>query len=302
MRDLYTTSDGYVSLTSSSDASGLSKGKSIVILGGSTSMGLGASSNENTIAAILQNLMTIDGYEHTVVNAACASYCSWQELIRFALEISHLKPEIVISCSGYNDFMHSSLGDKYSGEWVRNHDRSIEDLADLIINRDKTSNFRHLFNSLKRFPLINAIIRACYKIFSRKNYSAKDLVYEKDKWTFSARPWASDNYVHNMVQINSIVNGYGGNFFTFIQPHPNDNLNSNNHVGEEVRNMYAKYPDMRSAEHAFFDRLAFLIKSHDFIHESPILPAECFVDRVHLSDLGQFQMASFIYAKIRECI
>ena len=67
------------------------------------------------------------------------------------------------------------------------------------------------------------------------------------------RPWASDNYVHNMMQINSIVQGYGGNFFTFIQPQPNDNLNSTNHVGQEVRNMYTKYPDMKLAEHAFFD-------------------------------------------------
>ena len=104
--DLYTTDDGFISLNDTCETSFLGH-NNVVILGGSVAMGLGASSNTKTIASVLNQLFDTSRISLKVVNAACSAYCSWQELIKFSLELSRFRPPVVISISSYNDFtMH----------------------------------------------------------------------------------------------------------------------------------------------------------------------------------------------------
>ena len=71
-------------------------------------MGMGASKNEKTIAAILEKLNKKNNKKYEVLNAACGGYCSWHSVIKLSMELIRLKPDTVIEISGWNDMMHSS--------------------------------------------------------------------------------------------------------------------------------------------------------------------------------------------------
>ena len=112
LNDLYTSNDGFVSLTSSTHKAVDKNKKLVLILGGSVAMGLGASSNENTICANLQALLD-ESYpnQYCVINAACAAYCSWQELLRYTLELSLLCAPLLVSPRGTTLFILLSVID-----------------------------------------------------------------------------------------------------------------------------------------------------------------------------------------------
>src|SRR3990167_6911934 len=79
----------------------------IIILGGSTAFGKGASSNDVTIASYLGKILNekIKGKSFEVYNMAINGYISAQELITFQLHGIDFKPDLVIDINGYNDLV-----------------------------------------------------------------------------------------------------------------------------------------------------------------------------------------------------
>lgn len=79
----------------------------IVMLGGSTVAGDGASSSGTTIAAQLEQFLNAtgdrSGRRYEVVNAGAPGYVSAQESILFDLELVHYAPDMVITLDGWND-------------------------------------------------------------------------------------------------------------------------------------------------------------------------------------------------------
>ena len=106
----------------------------IIILGGSAAMGLGATDNSKTIAAVLEkNLRTkIKEKKISVINAGCGGYSSWDEMIYFLTELILRKPQLVISFTGINDFVMGYIGSKYYKDRTQNSSRSLEDVAEAI--------------------------------------------------------------------------------------------------------------------------------------------------------------------------
>ncbi len=112
---------GYVSNTSDSDTFSFTKASRthrILIYGGSTVQGVGASANEKTIAAQLESILNeryrpaqLKRYE--VINAGIGGFYSTQELLYFTLEGLHYKPDTVVVLDGLNDFH------RIHGEWLK---------------------------------------------------------------------------------------------------------------------------------------------------------------------------------------
>ena len=77
----------------------------IVILGGSTAWGLGASSNDTTVAGKLEALLNEESGPTTyrVMSGAYLGWKSREELIALMEFHHHFDPDLVISLTGYND-------------------------------------------------------------------------------------------------------------------------------------------------------------------------------------------------------
>lgn len=77
----------------------------ILILGGSTAWGLGASSNEKTVAGVLESQLNSRSGNHTyrVMNGAYPGWQSRQELTALMEYYDEFDPDLVIAITGWND-------------------------------------------------------------------------------------------------------------------------------------------------------------------------------------------------------
>jgi len=300
LKDLYTTSDGYVSLDSSNGLAINEKKKLILLLGGSTAMGLGASKNEKTIAAVLQNICdTYDYNKYCVVNCACAAYCSWQELLKFALELSHLSPYYVVSISAWNDFIHSSIGDRYIGRWVRNHDRSIDDLSDSLIGLDENISLRSL---LTRYLSTKELGKRLIK-YAKSRGEKFCLTEDEIRWGyynsgFIFKELAVTNYYHNMRQLSALSCNAGAKFKCFVQPIP-EIEDSDSGASEDLVRMGVIHDNFLQAREQFYTSLRNISFEDDRFHFA-VLSGDKFVDHCHLNDKGQQEMAMLIFEHMVE--
>jgi hypothetical protein len=84
----------------------------VLILGGSTAWGLGASSNEHTVASTLESLLN-EGTEGHVYRVMSGAYLGWQsrnELIALMEYHDRFDPDFVIVLTGYNDLYSLTFG------------------------------------------------------------------------------------------------------------------------------------------------------------------------------------------------
>ena len=81
----------------------------VVLLGGSSMAGSGASSNEQTIGGHLERQLNAsgDGRRYQVINAGVGGFYSPLESIYFMTELVHFQPSVVVVLDGFNDFWHS---------------------------------------------------------------------------------------------------------------------------------------------------------------------------------------------------
>lgn len=88
----------------------------VLVLGGSTVAGWGASGNAGTLPAALGRELG-PGYE--VINGGVAGYFSFQELMFYLADGQNLAPDVVVFYDGWNDFTHRCLIGGYLDEWQR---------------------------------------------------------------------------------------------------------------------------------------------------------------------------------------
>jgi len=84
----------------------------ILLLGGSTAWGLGASSNKATVAGALEAFLNAANGETTfrVMNGAYPGWQSRQELVALMEYYSQFDPDLVVALTGYNDLHVLALG------------------------------------------------------------------------------------------------------------------------------------------------------------------------------------------------
>ncbi|MDO8607005.1 MAG: SGNH/GDSL hydrolase family protein [Phaeospirillum sp.] len=79
----------------------------IILLGGSSMVGAGASRNSQTIAAHLERLLTADGIKAEVFNYGMFGAHSHNELLRIVNEVVFLQANLVIVLNGWNDAIYT---------------------------------------------------------------------------------------------------------------------------------------------------------------------------------------------------
>lgn len=297
--DLHTTCDGFISLDCTDNPAISSKLKHIVILGGSTAMGLGASSNEFTIAAKLQALLIANGYKYRVINGACAAYASWQELLRFIFDISREEIHSVISISSWNDFVHSSIGDRYSGCWHINHDRSIDDLSDMLIGLDDlVPIIRLIKKKLLSFKLIYLLSKIVGDTKIEMTHSEVKWGYNRMKFVYKNN--SPGNFVHNMSLIKGLSKEIGAHFQSYLQPLPDLTINSNHPASkteQQIMRFTKLHPEVLTCKKKFYLALK------NFAKYQPLDPGSFnnsdFVDHCHLNNRGQSMLALKVYQNLQ---
>lgn len=77
----------------------------ILILGGSTAWGMGASSNEHTVSAALERQLNKGSgkTQYRVMNGAYLSYIARQEMAVLTEFLRDFDPDVIVSLTGYND-------------------------------------------------------------------------------------------------------------------------------------------------------------------------------------------------------
>ena len=79
----------------------------ILVLGGSVAWGVGASSNEHTVAAALERQLNKDGgkIRYRVMSGAFLAYTARQEMVVLTEFLREFDPDLIVSLTGYNDLI-----------------------------------------------------------------------------------------------------------------------------------------------------------------------------------------------------
>jgi lysophospholipase L1-like esterase len=105
----------------------------VLLLGGSTSWGVGASSNDATVRGVLQRLLSERGRaKYRVMSGAFLAYTSRQEMTVLTAFLDDFDPDIVVSFTGHNDV--TTMSDDSGGVLERPEART---LADAVTNQLK---------------------------------------------------------------------------------------------------------------------------------------------------------------------
>ena len=281
----------------------------IFIIGGSAAMGMGASDNSKTIAAQLENELNKQGAKnYEVINAACGGYCSWHSVIKLSLELLNLKPNMIIDISGWNDMVHSSWGDKNQGNWIENHDRSIEDVALSLMSLQGKLNFRDLLLIRLRETKIFQYLKSKFLNLFNRNFTPKDIAWGHEKNKFKFRKNGVENYIRNLRTISGICESHKIKFLNIIQPSPiwiylknNDYINNDHKTSKDIIEYFKRDKKFEEVCSNFLIYLRELYQNSTKnswsvfdLADSDIFEIYDWIDHVHLSDKGQYKLAKYI--------
>ncbi len=271
----------------------------VVILGGSLSMGYGAYENSKTIAAFLERLFINNKQSNIeVINAGCGAYCSWQELIKLNLEIFSLKPNLIINISGWNDMLHSSIGDKFSGNWILNHDRSIEDVAEMI------SFYEGKMNTIE---FLNNKYREIIKKIKKKFILNKNNIWDHKNNKFSYKLESSKNYSINCLSMYGACKENKINYYLFLQPNPITIFYKynfkNKYLSDDCKKFISYYPKIKETYNNFIENSKKFFNQNSLFYNNNLYDYSCledfdetmWFDHCHLNEKGQEYIACKIY-------
>ena len=213
---LGTDSEGFIynDLPARDFAIGDTNFRRIFMFGGSTLMGLGAAKNQDTIPSVLERELQREHPLARTVNCGCGSYGSWQQLVYLSMELIVHRPDVIISMDGYNDFVHSSWGNKgYKGKWIPNTQRSLDDIVSMIqLATGEASIWELIRRKLLKIPAI-AVLRTDSK------YSFRQGVWEDpDYRLWLIKPESFEYYATNIRSTIGMGRANGAKIVHLLQP------------------------------------------------------------------------------------
>jgi lysophospholipase L1-like esterase len=269
----------------------------VFVLGGSTAVGFGASSDETTIPAQLEQILRADhpGLDIEVYNAGSTGFNSSQELILLNLTILELEPDLVVVLDGINDLYYASLP-----RW-RPHYTYHEDPVVAAMSRRGPARLAH--DALGMVVRRSAAIRVLTGLFPSRGPRRRAIL----------RPEAARLYARNVERMAHLCAGVEVPLLAVLQPslavstktitaaerRALDRTEASNYFGEGyLAVQHAYYPLARAALADL--RLppgAFAIDGSDLFAGSS---EEIFTDVAHFNDRGNRLAAEFLAACIRE--
>ena len=296
--DLFSTSDGFIANKSKSGLSAITNDHDLVfIIGGSAAMGYGVK-NEHTLSSCLQRKLDQELPERSlkVVNAACAGWGSWTELLYLTLELIHYSPKYVIQLTGWNDFVHSSIGSKRSSAWYPNHDRSIEDVFEAVkAGKDFFSMLSFHFAESSFYHRLKYF----YSNLKGKKFTMSDIRWGHDKTSYKYKQNSIQNLINNIVSARSICNGHTIDFTSILQPviflsedstrippHTQDWSNKYHGFSDSLTKFYSELENKISTQRP--SRVFNFSSSKRFCKET-------YIDHCHFSPVGNKLLADLIF-------
>lgn len=123
--------------------------KIIIIIGGSASWGMGATSNNKMFASLLEEKLKKNSEKWSVINLSMMAATSQQELLYLIFWGLKLNPEIVISFTGFNDLtLPNNFFDKKNNVFILPDILKYKQNHDRIYSKDN-SLLKRMFLSLK---------------------------------------------------------------------------------------------------------------------------------------------------------
>ena len=193
----------------------------IIILGASIAMGLGATDNSKTIAAVLEKKLrdNIKNKKISVINAGCAGYSSWETMIYFLTELILRKPQVVISIGGQVDFSLEFFGSKYYEERIPNTSRSIEDVAEAIKLRSyKLSFFELARHKIKKTNFYKKLINLIRLSRGEVELNEQNFVWGNENFKKEYDPKIISLFWANQVSLLGACKAHNIKYQLYIEP------------------------------------------------------------------------------------
>ncbi len=284
----------------------------VVFLGGSTTVGRGASSNEHTIPAYFEDLLEKQWPEvdFQVINAGNFGYHFTEERLYYSFYIKPLKPDLVIFLDGDNDAMLAGIQKEWSAYF---HDMKFSNERYQSIFEPSTALANYL-KSLITFP------QSLYSLFFIDKFIYKTRVIKgklgkvKEKSEFLFHPQAVSNFAEELLTTAREISFEDSKAIFFLQPilgvkksleaaiekehlrvmemaYPNYELNLNkyfNNFSRIYRNLNNKFKNN--------PKIAFVDISDSFEND----PGDIYISACHCRDYGYRVIVEKMFSYARE--
>ncbi|QBQ55084.1 SGNH/GDSL hydrolase family protein [Nitrosococcus wardiae] len=273
----------------------------VLILGGSTAWGLGASANEYTVTGVMESLLNqgTQAYNYRVMNGAYPGWQSRNELIALMEFYNRFDPDYVIVLTGYNDLFTLTHGN--DGELhTRPESRMLANAVD---------------ESLKPMTTIRALRKVAGSLgiwrivihFREKMTLAKphDGVTRYNAETSSK---VASDILDRYLAMADYTQRHGSQLIIALQPDiyttekamTGEELGVRRRVTEGWRDIETTYGKYRADLHQLLTEnlIAAGIPVIDLAGAFDGVQAPVFIDACHLNDEGYYDLGVFLFKQV----
>lgn len=244
----------------------------IVVLGNSTSDA--TTGNIRSWSEFLYERLIFNNYPVKIYCGAITGYSSTQEYLKLNRDVIGLKPDLVISFSGYNDIKGNSTEDN--------------------------------------FPFLHKYQKKFYNFLQENPRLAPDSMYVRNVSNVThGIPCMKEDYeiwIDNMRAMNAICKEFGIRFRAFLQPMVEYHGPVKNWIQQEIINEYYRLTDsynlIKATELFCIGAKKGIIKYPYIIDMTELFRDETdvFYDTCHCNEKGNFIIADAVYDNIKSII
>jgi hypothetical protein len=306
LRFNYSTKDDFLSKTIFEENN--NKAKSGILIGASTAYGMGASSNETTISSLLSKKTDTFFY-----NLGITAFTGFQEVLLHQSLINNLENiDYLVIFSGLNDLYLSNyvgIYDELLGPYY--YSSQFKSGMDSQVLNTKRKIAKFLFSNFldKETDWVNISIKELLNEVKKK----KD-TYDKDKFTNNSFDYLKNYLKRNLIYWSNLQKIYKTKIIYILQPFPkwcnkelsNEEREIFNELDQNNLKIYKSLNSIEDHQVKYTDLLRSLcldyninfIDSNEFLKSVLKKDDWCFIDRSHLTDLGNQYICNLIKANL----
>ena len=276
----------------------------VLLLGGSTVEGRGASSNRNTIAATLERMLQgkFPGRPIRVLNGGRAGYFSYQELAFLAGKIPQLlKPRAVISLNGRND---ADLPAGYADFGWKPNWKPYFDTLTRDVNR-RILQVAHPLLEFREWLIAHSIIAGTLSRILRPAPPVSFYAPQEKSPRPEILSRAARAYLANHAVAHAAARTLGASYYAFLQPILLESQKPLTPEEKKIQEEWGKHykgPFFWPALEIFYAEVLRQAGGMDFFHDLSRIfqkvPGKVYWDNCHYTDYGNELIARQILAEI----
>ena len=277
--------------------------ESIVLLGGSTVFGVGASSYRTTIASRLQALLNERAPGRYVVhNAGVRGYHSLQEFVFYVNDVARqIDPSIVISLNGRNDdhLMRKAFA---RGNFDTDYSDQLDESVSKMIDQGFDPTFLEALGGVARATHFGRLIKAIANPSSKQDGNVMDRLaafgLPPDEALFEG---PANGYAAVMNALSAAVSTSGSRHIWALQPTIFEKSFATDEEKTRVEKIARIDPEMFDVHRSYHDAFYDVAREEDLLDLSRIFDEEkrsIFIDDCHYNDLGNELIANQLLAAV----